>query len=455
MMIAEEDYDPNHDYTNDTIKRPGYKHTKLGWIPVGWEFDFIKNISKVVRGSSPRPAGDPKFFGGSHIPWLTVAALTNIPESSIYVDKTFGYLTEAGAMQSRTLLEGTVILANSGATLGVAKILAIKCCANDGIAAFLNLSNRLDRHYLTYFLNSKTKYYREVVAPGNGQPNLNTDLIGITKIPLPPLPEQQKIAQILSTWDRAISKIEQLIAKKQERKKGLMQQLLTGKKRFKEFVKSDKMKETKLGMIPEDWEVNSLGVIGTFLKGKGVSKSEIIDEGFPCLTYGELYTRHHDIIRSFKSYIDQSSADESQELMNGDILFAGSGETLKEIGKSAAFTNDFKAYAGGDIIILREHDQCPEYLGYLFNHDAVNRQKYRLGQGHSVVHIYSSSLKNVLIPIPSKEEQEKIASIFSSADREIERLQTQLDQLNEQKKGLMQKLLTGEVRVTVDKMSES
>jgi type I restriction enzyme S subunit len=168
------------------------EYTKIGWIPKDWELVTLRKISKVVRGGSPRPAGDPKFFNGDFIPWLTVAALTNISESSIFVEETFSYLTKEGAKQSRTLESGTVILANSGATLGVAKVLSFRCCANDGIAAFLNLSNKLYPRYLYYFLNSKTRYYREVVAPGNGQPNLNTELIGITKIPLPPTPRTTK-----------------------------------------------------------------------------------------------------------------------------------------------------------------------------------------------------------------------------------------------------------------------
>jgi len=421
MMIAEEDYDPNHDYTNDTIKRPGYKHTKLGWIPVGWEFDFIKNISKVVRGSSPRPAGDPKFFGGSHIPWLTVAALTNIPESSIYVDKTFGYLTEAGAMQSRTLLEGTVILANSGATLGVAKILAIKCCANDGIAAFLNLSNRLDRHYLTYFLNSKTKYYREVVAPGNGQPNLNTDLIGITKIPLPPLPEQQKIAQILSTWDRAISKIEQLIAKKQESKRGLMQQLLTGKKRFKEFDsewKSLKLRDlivlTSGSTKPDSFkEVRSEAAKIPVFGGNGVS-GYCNDHNF------EINTIVIGRVGEYCGVVHQISG-------------------LNWVTDNALVVKDFK------------RDCNVYFLSELLSFLNLSRLRNKGGQPL----VSQKPIYSLKITIPTVEEQLKIASVLSSADQEITKLQTQLDKLKEQKKGLMQKLLTGEVRVTVDKMSES
>jgi type I restriction enzyme, S subunit len=166
-----------------------YKDSPLGKISNDWEVKRHNEISRVVRGGSPRPAGDPKYFKGSFIPWLTVASLTAISDAQTTVTETEGFLTEEGSKLSRKLEKGTLILANSGATLGVAKILGIQCCANDGIAAFIEWEeNTIDKLYALYFLNTKTKYFRDVVAPGNGQPNLNTDLIGIEQICFPPLP---------------------------------------------------------------------------------------------------------------------------------------------------------------------------------------------------------------------------------------------------------------------------
>ncbi|NJO00856.1 MAG: restriction endonuclease subunit S [Bacteroidia bacterium] len=206
-------------------------------------------------------------------------------------------------------------------------------------------------------------------------------------------------------------------------------------------------KLTAIGAIPADWDVKSLKEIGTFLKGKGVSKSEIQEEGLPCLTYGELYTRHNDVIKRFTSFISEESAKNSTELKFGDILFAGSGETLKEIGKSSAFVDDFPAYAGGDIVILRQTSQNPYFLGYLLNNGIVSKQKHRLGQGHSVVHIYSSSLSKLQIPVPPLPEQQKIAEILSTWDQAISTTQKLIDELKLRNKGLAQQLLTGKKRL--------
>src|SRR4051812_36891509 len=120
------------------VKKPD-KVTYVGLFPDDWQVKKISELSIPVRGGSPRPAGDPKYFNGDFIPWLTVAALTNIPDSEIYVSKTESFLTEEGSHFSRTLERETLIIANSGATLGIAKLLNIKCCANDGIAALLDV----------------------------------------------------------------------------------------------------------------------------------------------------------------------------------------------------------------------------------------------------------------------------------------------------------------------------
>ena len=265
-------------------------------------------------------------------------------------------------------------------------------------------------------------------------PSLNTSLLSNVSIVLPPLREQVKIAAILRNWDQAIEVIGNLIEAKQRLKKGLMQQLLTGRVRFPAYT----------GV---EWEQIRLGKVGTFAKGSGITKSELVDGGIPCVRYGELYTRHDDVIRAFHSFISRETATSSMRIISGDVLFAGSGETAEEIGKCATYVGEEEAYAGGDVIILRPSKGNSVFLGYLLNHDAANRQKYRLGQGHSVVHIYPSLLKDVVIPFPPVEEQRKIADVLETLTKIISLLSRKIDELKAQKQGLMQRLLTGEVRV--------
>lgn len=205
-------------------------------------------------------------------------------------------------------------------------------------------------------------------------------------------------------------------------------------------------KKTKLGRIPGDWKLLSLDEIGVFSKGKGISKGEIKSEGFPCIRYAEIYTLYNEYTSCFKSKINEESTKNSKAIETGDLLFAGSGETLKDIGKCIAYIGGEKVYAGGDIIILRQKTQDSKYLGFLLNHDAVNKQIFKIGQGHSVVHIYSSGLKKVKIPIPPFPEQKKIATILSTWDTAITAQKKIITQKQYLKKGLMQVLLTGKKR---------
>ena len=198
--------------------------------------------------------------------------------------------------------------------------------------------------------------------------------------------------------------------------------------------------------IPKHWKIKKLGEIGIFFKGKGVPKNKITDTGFKCLTYGDLYTKYDFVIEGVKSFIDKETALISQEIRYGDICFAGSGETLEDIGKCATFIDDEIGYAGGDIIVFRT-EQNPIVMSYLLNSDIAKKQKFSMGQGHSVVHIYSSQLEMLKLPLPPLEEQEKIAEILLTCDKAI-RLTTQIiTQLKQRNQGLSQQLLTGEKRV--------
>ena len=208
-------------------------------------------------------------------------------------------------------------------------------------------------------------------------------------------------------------------------------------------------KKTKLGWIPEEWKVFNLEELGEFSKGKGIAKKDILEndsEGYPSIRYAEIYTSYNYYTHSLKTKVNGESVKNSNPITYGDILFAGSGETLEDIGKSIAYLGNEVAYAGGDIIILKQNSQHSQYLGYLLNNDIVRNQLFKLGQGHSVVHIYSSGLKKVKILLPPLPEQQKIAQILSTWDKAIALQDQLIKQKQALKKGLMQDLLTGKKR---------
>ena len=399
--------------------RAGYKRTEVGVLPNDWVVKAANHVGTPVRGGSPRPAGDPRYFDGSYIPWLTVAALTNISDSQLIVSRTETCLTEAGSTHSRTLNPGTLIIANSGATLGVAKILGVKCCANDGIAALLNLSKGICPEYLAHFINTKTDYLREVVATGNGQPNLNTDLIGNFKFPVPPTrDEQAAIAGALSDADALIESLEQLLAKKRHLKQGAMQELLTGKKRLPGFS--------------GEWEAQAIEKLETarmvrLARGKVISKKDIA--GLP-----------------------------------GDFpIYSSSVQADGLFGRYGAFMFDeemitWSVDGGGHFFHRPRHRfSVTNVCGYL--RVDTSRFSYRF-LAAQLQHLHSKMSfdyqdkahpsvirKAYVVTIPPVDEQTAIAAVLSDMDADITALESKLAKTRQVKQGMMQELLTGRIRL--------
>ena len=202
----------------------------LGEVPEHWQVRKLRTLATVVRGSSPRPAGDPTLFEGDFMPWVTVAEITK--DESKWLTETNTFLTELGASNSRCFEPDTLLYSNSGATLGVPKILGIRACANDGVIGFLDLSNDAEISFLYFFLYSITKAIREKVKQGSGQPNLNTDLVKDLAVSRPPQSEQRVIVSFVedacSQFDVLSGDAARAIALLQERRSALISAAVTG-----------------------------------------------------------------------------------------------------------------------------------------------------------------------------------------------------------------------------------
>lgn len=188
-------------------------------IPGGWVWCRLGELSKVVRGGSPRPAGDKRYYDGE-IPFLKVADLT--ADGKIYLYNHTYTIKEAGLHKTRYVDSNTLMLTNSGATLGVPKICMFPTTFNDGIAAFLGLNN-MDMEFIYYFLKSKTGWYLKEASRGQGQPNLNTDIISMTPFALPPFREQHRIATKIEQLMKLCDKLEKSIQQNQKYTQELLQ----------------------------------------------------------------------------------------------------------------------------------------------------------------------------------------------------------------------------------------
>ncbi|WP_442545181.1 restriction endonuclease subunit S [Arthrobacter sp. KN11-1C] len=412
--------------------------TAMYELSTGWQTRPLGDLGRVVRGGSPRPAGDPRYFNGSFIPWLTVASLTAIPASQIRVSETAGCLTEEGAKRSRTLLPNTLVLANSGATLGVAKILDLQCCANDGIAALID-QHAGNREFICQYLNTRTEYLRDVVAPGNGQPNLNTSLIKDIEVPFPPVPEQEAIAEVLADGDDLITKLVRIIAKKRDVRQGMMQELLTGRSRLPGFTG-----EWKLLPVADNSHLRAR------IGWQGLTTGEYLTSGEYRLVGGTDFKNGH-VNWESTAFVDQWRFDQDKniQLVDGDVLITKDGT----IGKVAIVDSmPGPSTLNSGVFVLRPKRDAYDsgFIFWMLRSRVFEEFVAGLSAGSTITHLYQRDLVTLelLVP-PMLEEQAAISRILTDADVEIVALERRLESARAVKVGMMQELLTGRTRLPV------
>ncbi|WAI86648.1 hypothetical protein SC65A3_00091 [Psychrobacter sp. SC65A.3] len=273
--------------------------------------------------------------------------------------------------------------------------------------------------FLSYFLQKSTvRKWLEQNAVGQTMLNLNTTILSELPIMVASSKqEQQKIAKILSTWDKAISTTECLIENSTQQKKALMQQLLTGKKR----LLNDEGKP-----FEGEWEEGKLADFAKIKKGKALSSKDLKEGSYPVIAGGK------------------SSPYTHSDFTHENII------TVSASGAYAGYIAFFpyKIWASDCSVVEPKGDNNIKYLYYWLSNQ--QQKIYTLQSGGAQPHIYPRDLESMKISIPSCIEQQKIATVLTNAHKEIELLEQQLADLQQEKKALMQVLLTGKKRVVVD-----
>jgi type I restriction enzyme S subunit len=312
-----------------------------------------------------------------------------------------------------------VLVGRQGALCGNITMISGKSYVSEHAIA-VQTNDQNDLHYLAYnlsFLNLNR------FSESSAQPGLSVEKLLRLKILLPPLPEQRKIALILSTWDRAIEKTEQLIAQKQQLKKGLMQQLLTGKVRFKEFVKSKKIKKTKLGMVPEDWCVVRFDRFAPLQRGFDLPSSQLKPGIFPVVYSNGIMNYHSD----FK--------------VDGPGVITGRSGTIGKV----TFVKEKYWPHNTSLWVTDFMGNDPKYVYYFLSSFGLDR----FDAGTGVPSLNRNSVHSSRIAVPTKGEQPRISALLTVIDRDISTFMKLGSNLKKQKEGLMQQLLTGKVRAKI------
>ncbi len=412
---------------------PGYKQTELGVIPEDWEQTTIGDVAlKVGSGITPRGGssmykehGRP-FVRSQNVGWgrLILGDIAYIDDE---IHSTFS---------ATELMENDVLLNITGASIGRSALAdqnLIGGNVNQHVCIIRSDRNHVNPSFISYFLLSSLGQRQiDSFQAGGNREGLNFGQIRSIKFPLPPTKaEQEAIAEVLSDVDALIESMEQLIAKKRHIKQGVMQELLTGKKRLPGFW--------------GEWEVKRLGDIATFHKGKGLAKSELDPFGSePCIHYGELFTKYPESISRILSRTN-ITVGVFRSIAN-DVLMPTSDVTPNGLATASCIHQD-KIVLGGDILVIRADPKVLDgtFLSYVIRQ--LQDQVMQLVTGTTVFHLYGTDMKKFTFLIPPVEEQHAIVNTLDDMDAELTALETRLAKTRSLKQGMMNNLLTGRIRL--------
>ena len=403
------------------------KQTEIGLIPDDWEVKRLGELCSFHNGVAHEDYVDDN---GEFI-LVNSKFISSDTKSKKYSKK-----------QLLKVEENTILMVMSDVPNGkaIAKCFLVPSkfqgTLNQRICMFSEF--KMNREF-AYRIINRNPYYLSF-DDGIKQTNLRKIDVLNCPIPLPPLPEQQRIAKALSDVDALISTTEKLLQKKRNIKQGTMQELLTGKKRLPGFAKSNNTKMTELGEIPEDWEVKSLGEICVI---NPASSNIIPDEFFyvdlESVSSGKLGKKQRIRRRNAPSRAQR-------QFEKNDILY----QTVRPYQRNNLFVNfDSKNYiASTGYAIIRSNNNVDSHYIYQIIH-LNNFVNIILDNctGTSYPAINPKFLKTIPVIIPKKEEQAAIANVLSSMDKEIETLNTKLEKYRNLKNAMMQQLLTGKIRL--------
>lgn len=418
-------------------------------IPKSWKWVRTGDVGSWASGSTPSRS-NPKYYNGN-IYWLKTGDLNDA-----YINETSEFITELALNNTSVRLnpKGSVLMAMYGATIGKLGILNIDSTTNQACCACITYE-KINNKFLFYYLMAMRIYFIRK-GEGGAQPNISKEKILNSVFPLPPFEEQRRIVDKI---DKVLSLVEEYGKLEGERedldvelpeklKKSILQYAMQGKlvpqipsegsaeelyaqiqEEKQKLIKSGKLKKEKpLPPITEDeipfqipptWKWVRLGECGTFLRGSGIKRSDICDDGKPCVRYGQLYTKFNTRFRNAISFINEDLFLICKKANKNDILMSLTGENDVDIALAVLYEGDEEIAIGGDMTRFTPIMLNSLFLTFLINSPYMINRKSELATGRIIVHISNDKLASIPIPLPPLKEQNRIVNQINYALKEL------------------------------------
>ena len=436
-------------------------------IPESWCWCRLGDVAFIARGGSPRPINEYLTNDSDGYNWIKIS---DTDKGGKYINSTKQRIKKEGLYKTRLIHKGDFLLTNS-MSFGRPYISNIEGCIHDGWLVFSFPNNCIISDFIYYLLSSSFIYKQFAdSAAGAVVQNLNTDKVIETIIPLPPLAVQNAIVAKLEEVLPLVDAYENAVLQKEELKnalpdkvkKAILQEAIQGKlteewrksqrllskveaietgkqlldriieernaklladweevkkknpkaKKPTPIVASEIAEDEIPFEIPESWCWCRLGDVGDFLRGSGIKREETRLEGYPCIRYGEMYTKYKTVINETVSFVEKEIFDKCQKIKTNDIVMSLTGENEYDIALAAVYLGEKVVAMGGDMTRFR-----PCLINSLFYVYAINSPygiecKSQLATGNIIVHISNDKLSSILFPLPPLDEQKKIVEIL-------------------------------------------
>lgn len=390
-------------------------------LPEGWSEIALEDLANVERGKfSARPRNDPKFYNGT-TPFVQTG---DVSSSDTYLREYTQTLNDEGVKVSKIFPKGT-ILVTIAANIGDSAIAEFDVACPDSVVGIQCYQEKSNNIWLKFKIDTIKKNL-DNEAGKNAQKNINLQLLKPLKILTPPLPEQEKIAAVLSTWDKAISATDALLANSRQQKKALMQQLLTGKRRLPGFT--GEWKVVRAGSVLHEEGARNRGSKITRVLSVTNQKGFVLPE------------------EQFSKRVASDNIENYKIIKRGQFGYNPSRLNVGSFGRLDTFEEGILSPLYVIFSIKDEYIDSDFFLAWM--HSGETRQRIKGSTQGSVRESVSfNALASFPLNLPPLDEQRAIAAVLDAADREIVLLEQKAACLREEKKALMQQLLTGKRRV--------
>ena len=430
-------------------------------IPDSWEWVRFKDLVNYSMGKTP-PRKESEYWEKPSFPWVSIADMIDGEVINITKEQVNQFSFD-NVFKGRISPAGTLLMSFK-LTVGKVSVLGMDAFHNEAIISIYPYisDNNITRDFLfeTLPLLSMAGDTKTAIK-GN---TLNSDSLDALFIPLPPINEQLRITRKLQELKKPIADydvLETTSSKLAEDfpellKKSILQQAVMGKlipqdpndepasvlldrirAEKQAMIKAGKLKKDKHESIiyrrdnshyekidgketcidneipfeiPDNWEWTRASSLGSMIRGRGIKRTETVDDGFPCLRYGEIYTSYNISFSDAISYIDEQLNRVCLHFNSGDIVFTLTGENKVDIAKAVAYLGNAPIAAGGDLAFWTAHGMDPLYIVFYMACPFCIEQKRRTATGDIIVHISTDKVGHFLVPVPPIVEQKRIVA---------------------------------------------